>query len=221
MSTVPTKYLQVVVGGLSAGFFAYLSIVPAQPKLSGQTPCYENNSSLSQLSDCLSLNSSEAAEKRISSTVKSNPLSELEANPFEIIPSEPLSPLDAITQNASFAHGIDANLLKAIIKVESGSRSDAISSKGAAGLMQITAETARKLGIKDRFDPSQNIHGGAKYLRVLMNLYKNNLTLTLAAYNAGPGAVQKHGGIPPYKETRMYVDKVMVAYKAFSAASRV
>lgn len=125
--------------------------------------------------------------------------------------------INAAIQRAAEQHGIDANLLHAVIKVESNYRQRAVSRVGAAGLMQLMPGTAKRFGVSDRFNIDQNVSGGAAYLKCLTQRFSGDLDLILAAYNAGEGAVQKHGNrIPPYKETRAYVDKVRAHY--FAAA---
>ena len=115
---------------------------------------------------------------------------------------------------------VDAALIRAVISVESGYNPSARSSAGAVGLMQLMPETARRYGVKNRLDPAQNIHGGARYLRDLKILFDNNLQLVLAAYNAGEEAVMKHGRrIPPYRETVAYVPKVLSYYRKFRPAT--
>ncbi|WP_171241096.1 lytic transglycosylase domain-containing protein [Ruegeria sp. HKCCA5491] len=104
-------------------------------------------------------------------------------------------------------------LVLAVISVESAGRSDAVSSAGAQGLMQLMPATARRFGVKDSFHPGQNISGGVKYLNWLMEEFGNDPILVLAGYNAGEGAVRKHGGVPPYSETRNYVPKVLAAFQ--------
>jgi len=103
---------------------------------------------------------------------------------------------------------LDAALIKAVIKVESDFRADTVSKKGAQGLMQLMPETAQEMGVSDSFDPSQGIFGGSFYLRKMLDSFNSNLDHALAAYNAGPNAVRRHGGIPPYDETRNYVKQV-------------
>lgn len=116
--------------------------------------------------------------------------------------------LDGIFEEASERYGVPLNLLKAVAKAESGFQADAVSSCGAQGIMQLMPSTARSLGVEDAFDPEQNVMGGAKYLSGLLDRYKDP-KLALAAYNAGSGNVEKYGGIPPFRETRNYVEKVM------------
>jgi hypothetical protein len=111
--------------------------------------------------------------------------------------------------------GLEPQLLLAVISAESGFRAKAVSPKGAQGLMQLMPATARRLGVTDPFDPEQNVRGGARYLNELMRMFNDDLRLALAAYNAGEGAVLRHGrAIPPYPETRQYVTRVMERYTA-------
>ena len=109
-------------------------------------------------------------------------------------------------------YGLDYDLVKAVISAESAFDPAAISPKGAMGLMQLMPGTSRDLGVVNPFDPTQNIDGGVRYLRFLMDRFNNNVVLALAAYNAGPEAVQKHNGVPPYEETRNYVQRVLNFY---------
>lgn len=115
-------------------------------------------------------------------------------------------------------HGVPAELVNAVMQVESCFDRRAVSRVGARGLMQLMPETAARLGVKDSFDPGQNIEGGARYLAQMRQRYPNDWNLVLAAYNAGPGAVEKYGGIPPYPETRNYVRRVMRLYQKAGAA---
>lgn len=103
---------------------------------------------------------------------------------------------------------LDAALIKAVIKVESDFNADTVSVKGAQGLMQLMPETAREIGVSNPFEPSQGIFGGSFYLRKMLDSFDSNLDYALAAYNAGPNAVRRYGGIPPYRETRNYVKQV-------------
>jgi soluble lytic murein transglycosylase-like protein len=109
-------------------------------------------------------------------------------------------------------HGLDPDLVMAVVSVESGFRPQAVSPKGAQGLMQLMPKTASSLGVADAFDPAQNLDGGTRHLGQLLTLYGGDLTRALAAYNAGEGAVHRHGGVPPYRETRAYVKRVLERY---------
>ena len=116
-------------------------------------------------------------------------------------------------EEASEETGIPVQLIDAVIRTESGYRVEAVSRAGAQGLMQLMPETATSVGVSDPFDPRQNILGGARYLRKMYDEFKS-LELAIAAYNAGPGAVKKHDGIPPFSETRRYVATVINRYKS-------
>lgn len=127
--------------------------------------------------------------------------------------------IDELIETFSEKYGIDGDFIKAIIKQESGFNPNATSKKGAMGLMQLMPKTAQSLGVIDAYDPSQNIEGGVKYLKGLLDRFDNNQELALAAYNAGPNAVKKYGGIPPYKETQNYVKAIMATYNKVKEAS--
>lgn len=114
---------------------------------------------------------------------------------------------------AASRYGVDAELISSVMEVESHFNPKAISAKNARGLMQLLPETAARLGVKDIFDPKENIDAGTHYLHDLLQLYKNDLTLALAAYNAGPDKVQKYGNVPPYRETQSYVKQVQRKYQ--------
>ena len=109
---------------------------------------------------------------------------------------------------AALAYGVEEAVVRAIIHAESAYRPHVQSNKGAQGLMQLIPATAKRFGVNDSFDPAQNINGGVQYLSWLLRRYKQDLTLAAAAYNAGEGAVDRYGGVPPYKETRLYVARV-------------
>jgi soluble lytic murein transglycosylase-like protein len=116
--------------------------------------------------------------------------------------------------DAARRHGLDPELVLAVVAVESAFRPEAVSPKGAQGLMQLMPTTAAALGVGDALDPAQNLDGGVRYLGSLLTLYGGDLRRALAAYNAGEGAVARHGGIPPYRETRAYVKSVLRRYRA-------
>ena len=136
------------------------------------------------------------------------------------VPLQPIAPpYRELVSAAASRYGVDAELISSVMEVESHFDSKAISRKNACGLMQLLPETAARLGVKDIFDPQQNIDAGTRYLKELLQLYNNNLTLTLAAYNAGPDKVQKYGDVPPYRETVSYVNQVKRKYQKSKAAA--
>lgn len=120
--------------------------------------------------------------------------------------------VDSAIQEASARHDVDANLVRALIRVESNFNPRAVSRKGALGLMQLMPYTARSLQVRNAFDPHENIDAGVRHLKKLLDNYGGNIELSLAAYNAGSSAVQHHGGVPPYAETRNYVKRITELY---------
>ena len=130
-------------------------------------------------------------------------------------------PFDAIITQEAHAWNLDPLLIKSVMWVESCFDQHAISRVGAHGLMQLMPATAAELGVTDRFDPAQNIRGGVTYLARMLDRFGQDLDLALAAYNAGPGAVERHEGIPPFPETRNYVERVNAHYRRHAAAADV
>jgi hypothetical protein len=128
------------------------------------------------------------------------------------------SSYDDLILTASGRYNIDAHLIRAVIKAESDFNSNARSHKGAMGLMQLMPETARLHNVSDAYDPGENVEGGVRHLRMLLDRYQGDLELSLAAYNAGSAAVEKHGGIPPFVETRDYVRRVLRFYDSYRSS---
>jgi len=122
---------------------------------------------------------------------------------------------DSLIRTASGRYDIDADLIRAVIKTESDFNATARSHKGAMGLMQLMPDTARLHNVVDAYDPVENVEGGVRHLRMLLDRYQGKLELSLAAYNAGSGAVEKHRGIPPFAETREYVRRVLRFYDSY------
>jgi len=125
-----------------------------------------------------------------------------------------------LIEEAARRHELDPSLVRAVIHVESGFNPHAVSSKGARGLMQLLPSRARLLGVKDSFNPEENIRGGTRHLAFLLRKFDGNLAFALAAYNAGEGAVEKYGGIPPYDETRQYVRRVFLMKDKYGKVQR-
>lgn len=122
--------------------------------------------------------------------------------------------LDALIESAAAKHGVEPDLVKAVVRAESGFNPSAVSPAGARGLMQLMPGTARALGVSDAFNPEQNIDAGVRYLKQQIDRF-GDVRLALAAYNAGPAAVAKYGGVPPYRETQNYVNRVLSYRSAY------
>ena len=128
---------------------------------------------------------------------------------------------DAIIEHAAVSSAVEPNLLRAVIVVESGFNSRAVSKRGAVGLMQLMPATASRFGVSNRYDARQNVHAGARYLKFLIDHFGHDIRLALAAYNAGEDAVERSGGqIPPFSETMAYVPRVLKIYRMLSEQSR-
>jgi len=133
-------------------------------------------------------------------------------------PADRYTRYDSFFREASLLYHLPESLLRAVARVESDFHPGVVSSAGAIGLMQLMPATAASMGVQDPFDPRQNILGGARFLRILANRFNGDLVLTIAAYNAGDGAVLRHNGVPPYAETRRYVRRVLRHYYDYRAA---
>lgn len=150
------------------------------------------------------------ADKIFSSNLASNHVSNSSGN----------ADIDTLIEQYSAKNGLDSAFVKAVIKQESGFQPKVTSHCGAMGLMQLMPATASFLGVKDAYDPEQNIAGGTKYLKGLLDRFGGDKSLALAAYNAGPNAVAKYNGIPPYKETQNYVKNIMSMYQKYSGGQQ-
>ncbi len=135
-------------------------------------------------------------------------------------PAEYIKEYGSIINQASKRFGIDAHFIRAIIKAESGFDHKATSSKGAQGLMQLMPGTANDMAVEDPFDPEENIFGGTRYFSLLLKRFKNDKILALAAYNAGPEAVESYKGVPPFPETKAFVKRVMDYYETYNSKAK-
>jgi soluble lytic murein transglycosylase-like protein len=132
----------------------------------------------------------------------------------------PPAQIDALVQQNASTWQVEPALIKAVIANESGFDANATSGAGAQGLMQLMPATAASLGVRDAYDPAQNVAGGTRYLRGLLDRFGGDKRLAIAAYNAGPGAVEKYRDIPPYRETRNYVQNVLASFDKYSSGAR-
>lgn len=136
---------------------------------------------------------------------------------FKVLPRLDVHSFEQTIRHYAHEYGVDPALVRAVVHAESAFNPDAVSSKGAGGLMQLMPSTAAQYGVSDRFDPTDNISGGVAYLAFLLDLFNGNERLAVAAYNAGENAVKRYGGVPPYEETQRYVKRVMSLHKRYAA----
>ena len=140
------------------------------------------------------------------------------ATEFEVVP--PSEAYEEIIQEAAAEYDMDPALIRAVMQAESAFHPYAVSRAGAEGLMQLMPALADEMGVNDSFDPRENIMGGARYLKRLLDYHNGNLDLALASYNAGPGNVARYGGVPPFRETRNYVKTIKAIYKRSKSSSK-
>jgi soluble lytic murein transglycosylase-like protein len=178
------------------------SLLAVLPIIGFGSPCYAEVFEISQNGEMV---------ETTTAVWRETPVAALD-RPATMSPSKGTQPsptYHAMVSAAAERYNVSSALIDAVAWQESRYRINAVSSVGAVGLMQLMPATARSLGVMDSFDPQQNIAGGAAYLRLQLNRFDNDLERALAAYNAGPGAVTKYGGIPPYRETQNYVRSIM------------
>jgi soluble lytic murein transglycosylase-like protein len=140
------------------------------------------------------------------------------ATEFEVVP--PSEAYEEIIQEAATEYDLDPALIRAVMQAESAFHPYAVSRAGAEGLMQLMPALADEMGVNDSFDPRENIMGGVRYLKRLLDYHNGNLDLALASYNAGPGNVARYGGVPPFRETRNYVKTIKAIYKRSKNSKR-
>jgi soluble lytic murein transglycosylase-like protein len=195
------------IGSAIALIMCGLSAIPTHAQLSS----YVDESGNVVFTNPISLPESTATAKPPSSgsLATAKPTAAVTATPVK--PTAPIE-LDTMVQKTAEKHHVDAKLVRAVISTESNWNASAVSRKGALGLMQLIPTTAQRLGVGNAFDPAQNVDAGVRYLGMLLERYNGDLSRTLAAYNAGPGAVDRFGGVPNFRETRNYVEKVTANY---------
>jgi len=210
LGSVPAR-AQIVSVLDEHGQRVYINTAPVAPRVA---PSAKNNNAAS--SNATKANQSASALSGASPVVATgtaNPI--LAGGASHGLPS---ARLEELVQTTAARHGVDANLVRAVIATESGGNPSAVSRKGAVGLMQLMPTTALELGVRNMYSASENLEAGVRYLQTLLDRYNGDLDKALAAYNAGAGAVDRAGGVPRYRETREYVKKVTSNYYAADAS---
>ncbi len=204
----------VLLASIPLGAEPSISSLPAQPGLAGTPGVSEARaSSIARVYRIQPDAESGRLVRRASKTSRRNPIAAREAAGTREVVQEGSRKqrldLEALVRRAARRFDVEPELIHAVIRQESGYDPFAVSHKGAKGLMQLMPATAKRFGVKDVFDPAENVHGGVKYLRQLLDRYDGDRRLALAAYNAGEGAVDRFGGVPPYQETQDYVERIV------------
>jgi len=164
-----------------------------------------------------------AFQRALASAMNAGTVSAPDAPPdaAATVASAPVPPdqIDSLVSQNAATWQVDPSLVKAIIANESGFNANATSKVGAQGLMQLMPSTAQSVGVRNSYDPAQNVAGGTRYLKGLLDRFNGDVRLAVAAYNAGPGAVEKYGDVPPYAETQNYVQRVLQSHARYAAES--
>jgi len=204
-----THHLKKPIGGLFAVSVALLVSI-ADVKLPAET-----NSGASASRSIVSMRNSAAFYDHVWEISGEADIDDLSEAVFIPVREPSANPYDLLIHEAAGRHDVDSDLIRAIIMVESQFNPSARSKRGAKGLMQLMPVTAEGLDVVDLLNPRENVHAGARYIKTLLDRFDGDVKLALAAYNAGPQSVIRHDGVPPYKETRLFITKVFDYYAAF------
>jgi hypothetical protein len=183
--------------------------VMVEPPVPAETTLLPDLTELLTASDavCRDIEVPEEVDQLLAAAIEA-PQPQTEEAPIEEEPQKPEPPFHRLILQAAIVHEVEPALIKAVILAESNYNPNAVSKRGARGLMQLMPKTAAALGVTDLFDPEDNINGGVKYLRQLLDRFDNDVRLALAAYNAGSRHVRNYNGVPPFRATRLYIKKV-------------